>query len=216
MSNLDCPSDTPLRGSAPSSEPRESSASPPAQSISTHPSLFPGATSISPSPLIHRPWSSPTQPNYGHETPQLWLIPHLSSAAKLCVPNTSYPSWSPPSPTPSSSLVPQEEGVSRGIRVNDQQQVVWCHGAAIQTSPCTGEQQRRGIEFCVFTYSLLNKKILKASQELFTPVISMLKIATRRCSSNPQLKNLISSSAYLLLFCLGLGCPVENAKGSST
>lgn len=175
----------PCRGSAPSPALRERSASPPAQSISTHASPFLGDTSIAPTPLIHRQWSSPTQPNYGQERPKLWLIPHLSSAAKLCLPNTSYPSWSPPSPTPSSSLAAQQEGVSRGRRVNDQHQVVRCHGAAIQTSPCIREQQRRGIQFCVFTSSLFNKRILKANQELFTPVIPALKIATRRCTSNP-------------------------------
>lgn len=135
----------PCHGSAPSPAPRESSASLPAQSISTHASPFLRDTSISPTPLIHRPWSSPTQHNYGQERPKLWLIPRLSSAAKLCLPHTSYPSWSPPSPTLSSSLAPQQEGVSRGVRVNDQHQVAWCHGAAIQKSPCTREQQRNSV-----------------------------------------------------------------------
>lgn len=80
-----------------------------------------------------KPWSSLPNPPVAKADPKFGSF--LISAAKLCLPNTSFLSWSPPSPTPSSSLAPQQEGVSRGI--NDWQQVVRCHGAAIPTSPCT-------------------------------------------------------------------------------
>jgi len=59
-------------------------------------------------------------------------------------------------------------------------------------------QWRRKNEFCIFTSTLLNKKILKANQELFTPAISRLKIATRRRVSNSKVK---ASLAALLNYC---------------
>lgn len=105
---LTAPPVPPCCRSAPSTPPRESSASPPVPSISTYASPSLGDTSISPSPLTHD--LHPPNPTMATRHPDCgsFLIPPLQQ----------------PSPTPSSSLVPQQEGVSRGMSVNDQHQVV--------------------------------------------------------------------------------------------